>query len=229
MKYDTCINKIKLLIIIIVACNLNLFASNNAFVDVVSINVDSVVIMRRSTYCPSTVTKFLVTNEALTITEFKKRNRGLTFDIDISSDLIDSFDYEMYKQITISNEYFNQIKYNLFNDLNALYILETDSVVVSCNYDKLGKYSFCFPLTSENMPKDWKTSQKLSVEVYKNGNIEIKSIDSNGNFSSDNSELVSKYSYYDNNYLDCRIKYSTYFVDLYRLIDHMISDLNNND
>ena len=188
----------------------------------VAIGVDSVVIINRLNVNPKTFIKILVTNEDLTINFYRKTRYSLIWDIDISSKLDDKENFTKVNQESLPDSIFNYIKYNLFQDLNALFINKTDSVVN--NRIKVEDFIInnrvveALPATGDDI-----YNYRISVEVYKDNNCQRSSVVSSGFFFNKNWELVRHYrngQHVDEYY----VEYSPYFVDFYNLIKKIRTD-----
>ena len=212
---------IKFLFLIFLVSPFQLFAIENAVVEGDSIGVDSVVIVNRLAVSPRTFIKILVTNEDLKFTFYSKNRSSWIRDIDISSELDDKDNFRKVNQQSLPDTSYNDIKLNLFQDLNALFINKTDSVVK--NRIKVEDYIINSRVVELNVPGDGIYNYRINIEVFKNNKCQRFSVMSSGFFFNENWEVVRHYRNgrcVDEHY----VEYSTYFVDLYNLINKLITD-----
>ena len=212
----------KLLFLIFLVLPFQLFAIEDAVVEGDSIGVDSVIIINRLNVNPRTFIKILVTNEDITINFYRKNLSNWIWDIDISSELDGKEDFRKVNQQSLPDSIFNYIKYHLFQDLNALFINKTESVVN--NRIKVEDFIInnrvveLLPVTGDDI-----YNYKINIEVFKNNNCQRFSVVSSGFFFNENWELVRHYrngQHVDEYY----VEYSPYFVDFYNLINELITN-----
>lgn len=208
---------IKLLFLIFLVLPFQLFAIEDAVVEGDSIGVDSVIIIKRLNVNPRTFIKILVTNEDLTIIHYRKTRSSWIWDIDISTELDDKEDFRKVNQQSLPDSIFNYIKHHLFQDLNALFINKTESVVNNRIKveDFIVNNRVVEPLPIYNY--------RINIEVLKNNKCQKFSVVSSGFFFNENWELVRHYrngQHVDEYY----VEYSPYFVDFYNLINELITN-----
>ncbi len=199
----------------------HLWADDKCALNNCTLDADSVVIVYRLNSKPYSFYKFSITNNAIKICNYvkvkvKNRHANLFLDITTSQDLNDLDTYKLNNNLILSPTEFNEIKQNLFIDLNALYIKKTEDVILSRtkilnalqDYRKYNSSEFYY---SEDI-----FTHKLSIEVYKNNNCETNTTISTGLFFNNNCEVRNypKKGQPDEYY----VEYSPLFVDLYNLI-----------
>lgn len=214
IKYLKCI-----LPILIAILPFHLWADDKCVSNNCTLDADSVVLVYRLNSKPYSFYKFLITNNDIKIFNYVKvkmkyRHSYLFLDITTSQDLNDVDTYTLNNNLILSPTDFNEIKQNLFIDLNALYIKKTEDVII--NTIKIPKSLQTIRVYSS---EDIKT-HKLSFEIYKNNHCETYTAISRGLFFNGNFEVLY-YPIMGRPEEGYQIEYSPLFVDLYNLISSL--------